>query len=248
MKIIVDNLAIHYQDEGKGPAAVLLHGWAANLNTFDALAGELQKKYRVIRLDWPGFGGSEQAAKDWSVTEYAVFLKTFLGKVKVNPDVLIGHSFGGRVAMKSVANGLLKPKKLILLDTGGIKTSSSVRNKALKGLAKLAKAATAMTPNLRRRLRRRAYQAIGSTDYLTAGTMTKTFLKIINEDLQAAAAKVPAPTLLIWGERDTETPVSDGRRFAELIPNARLEILPAGHFVYLDQPAEVTKLITAFLK
>ena len=88
---------------------------------------------------------------------------------------------------------------------------------------------------------------IGS-DYLAAGPLKETFLNIISEDLSDSAKKITQPTLLIWGEDDTETPLSDGKKMAGLIPNSKLEVIKnAGHFVYKEKTAEVAESIRKFL-
>lgn len=247
MQIIVDNLAVHYRDEGSGKTVVLLHGWQAGLETFDDLAKELSSHHRVVRLDWPGFGRSQRPGAIWGISDYAKLLAAFLEKIDAQPFCLLGHSFGGRVVIKAAADKLIGADRIVLVDSGGIKKSQSLRNQALKVVAKTGKAATAVVPGLRNKLRTRLYKTIGSTDYLEAGPMREIFLKTINEDLQDDAGKVTTPTLLIWGKDDTETPVSDGRLLAGKIAGAKLEILDGGHFIYLDRPNEVTNLVRRWL-
>lgn len=251
MIVIIDHIPVRYTDEGTGPVIVLLHGWGAGLDTFNALAQELQSTFRVVRLDFPGFGQTPRPKQDWGVGEYANFLQSFLTKLSfTQPFALIGHSFGGRVILKSVGSGLLQPKKIILLSSAGIQKSQTVRNKSFALVAKVGKAVTSLPrlSQLQSGLRKKLYQAAGSEDYLNAGNMKPIFLKVIHEDLQADAARIQVPSLLIWGEQDDTTPVEDGKQLHAQIKNSELKVISqAGHFVYLDAAPEVTQMIKEFL-
>src|SRR3972149_2244169 len=249
MKIIVQNLAVEYQDEGvssprqslrrsAGKVILLLHGWQDNLHTFDALTKFLSKTNRVIRLDLPGFGQSETPKETWGLDNYVEFVKNFIQKLNLQVDAFVGHSFGGRIAIKGAAENNLKPAKIILINSAGIAKSKTLRNYILKIFAKIGSFITYIPPFVfwREKLRQKIYKFIGS-DYLDAHEMQKTFLKIISEDLSENAKKINTPTLLIWGENDTETPLSDGKLLSRLISHSKLEIInEAGHFVHQEKP------------
>lgn len=245
MKIIVQNLAVEYQDDGKGKVILLLHGWQDNLHTFDTLAQFLTKTHRVVRLDCPGFGQSEMPKETWNLDNYVVFVKNFIQKLNLQVNTIAGHSFGGRIAIKGVSTQNLQPNKIILINSAGIAKNSTPRNSILKIIAKVGNVLIYIPHFIfwREKLRKKFYQSIGS-DYLKAGEMKKTFLKVIAEDLQESAKKITAPTLLIWGENDTETPLPDGKLFSQLIPHSKLEIIKeTGHFVHQEKPEEVARLI-----
>lgn len=249
MKILVNNLAVEYADEGNGPSLLLLHGWEDSLHTFDTLLRGLSSAFRVIRLDLPGFGGSEMSKEPWGVGEYAQFVKAFIDKIGISVDVLIGHSFGGRIAIKGVGTGNLQPRKIVLIGSAGIAKRKTARNQLFKIIAKLGKIAIFPLPSgVREELRRKLYKKAGNDDYLQAGAMKETFLKVIEEDLTHASRKMNVPTLLIWGEEDTETPLSDGKRLNTLIPGSTLEVIKgASHFVYQEKADKVAALITSFV-
>jgi pimeloyl-ACP methyl ester carboxylesterase len=98
-------------------------------------------------------------------------------------------------------------------------------------------------------LRSSLYSAAGSSDYLEAGPLKKTFLKVINEDLSFPAAAIQQPTLLIWGENDDTTPLKEARQLHDKIRGSKLVVLTgAGHFAYSEQPTKVAKLIEDFVK
>jgi pimeloyl-ACP methyl ester carboxylesterase len=251
MNIVIDGQLVSYSDEGKGRVIVLLHGWGQTKKTFDDLARHLSKTFRVVRLDFPGFGGSSRPDDSWGVGEYAELTAKFLQKLKVESVyALIGHSFGGRVIIKGVASKLLSPDKVVLIGAAGVKASRTFKKEALKVTAKVGKAATALPVlrNLRTSLRKKLYDVAGNTDYLNAGPMRKIFINTINEDLLPYVSKITRPALLIWGENDTEAPVRDGKRMNEQLKNSTfVEIQDAGHFVYDDNLDAVTKELDRFL-
>lgn len=249
MQTIVDGLAIRYADEGKGPLILFLHGWKDSLHTFDSIAPALSSSFRVVRLDLPGFGESEMPAFPWKLDNYVLFVNDFLSKLNIKPDIIVGHSLGGRILIKGVSTKELYPKKIVLISSAGIAKRRTMRNLVLTALAKIAKAATLLPPLCfwRTELRRTLYTWIGS-DYFAAGAMRRTFLNIIGEDLRSFASAITMPTLLIWGSEDKTTPLSDGERLSKIIKGSRLRIIPgAGHFVHRERSAEVIHIIREFI-
>ena len=100
MNISINNLNINYISEGEGEAIVLLHGWGSNITLFKSMTEILKTKYRVIALDMPGFGLSDEPPCAWCVDDYVDFVLCFLKELEVNKASLLGHSFGGRVIIK----------------------------------------------------------------------------------------------------------------------------------------------------
>lgn len=251
MQVIVNKLLVNYTDQGKGRAVVLLHGWGASLDNFAELVATLSTNHRVIAIDFPGFGGSEQPGEAWGVGEYARFVAATLEKLKVaKVFALVGHSFGGRVIIKGISDGVLQPKKVVLIGSAGVKHSDSARNLAYKSIAKGGKAILSL-PGLKKLAapaKRKLYERAGSSDYLQSGDMKETFLKTINEDLSDEAEDVLQPTLLVWGDQDQEAPLADGQYFHSVMPNSELHVVRgAGHFVHNEHPDKVTRLVEEFL-
>jgi pimeloyl-ACP methyl ester carboxylesterase len=253
MNVIVHNLLVSYCLEGdpKSPAIVLLHGWGSSLKAYGQLSAKLASHFRVIRLDFPGFGGSQVPPESWMISDFAQFTADFLKKIEVaRPAALIGHSFGGRVILKGVGTGVLRADRIILMGSAGIKHAGSARNLGYLLVAKAGKAVTALPglKKLRGGLRRKLYQSAGNDDYLNAGPMRTIFVHTINEDLRADAAAIQVPSLLIWGARDTETPLFDGQLLADAIPGSQLVAIPAaGHYVFSDAPVDTLTQIERFL-
>lgn len=252
MKLVLNGQLVNYTDEGKGSVILFLHGWGANLQSFDVLAAKLSDKHRIVRIDFPAFGGSSRPASDWGISDYAEFVTGFLQKKGINHlAAVIAHSFGGRITVKLAGQNMLSADKIILIGSGGIKHSSSPRQQAYRVVAKIGKQIMKL-PGLHKlqgKVRRRLYETAGAMDYFDADDdMQKIFLKVINEDVRELAAKITIPTLLIWGESDTETPLADGKIFHEKIKASRFVVIAdAGHFTYLDQPEKVLSEIKTFL-
>jgi len=249
MKIIINNIATEYKDEGSGPTMLLLHGWWDSLKTFDKFVPFLKDEHRIVRLDLPGFGNTETPPKDWNLDDYVNFVKAFIKKLNISVDILVGHSMGGRIAIKGRATSKLSANKIILIASAGNVCRQTARNFLFKILAKICKF---ISPNFlsdywELKLRRPFYKKLGS-DYAEAGALKNTLVNIIEEDLTSAANKIAVPTLLIWGEDDVATPLSDGQRFAESIKGSVLKIIKgAGHFVHQEKPEQVAELVKEFL-
>jgi pimeloyl-ACP methyl ester carboxylesterase len=244
LRLIVDGHDIEYLDRGTGQTLLFLHGWGADAESFNALIEQFKDK-RCIALSLPGFGRSELPKTDWRVLDYAFFARKFLNKLNVKPDVIIAHSFGGRIAIKAVSSGILNPGKLVLIASAGM-ARKSVKARIAGSIAKIFRIFTALPPGsfLREYLR----QTIASKDYANAGPMRGTFIKVVNERLENDAKKITTPTLLIWGEKDKETPLSEATELQKSIRGSRLEIIPgAEHFVFQEMPDVVSRKIKKFL-
>ncbi len=248
MKTIVQNLAVEYDDQGSGPVVLMLHGWKDSLHTFDELIPYLAK-YRIVQLDLPGFGGSEMPKNTWDISAYVDFVRSFIDKLDLHVDAIVGHSFGGRIAIKGVGTGILKPKRIVLIAAAGLAKRRTFRNKILGAVAKIGRFLTIIPPfSLRRnQLRQVLYESIGS-DYFTAGALKETFVSVVGEDLSEFASKIAVPTLIVWGKNDTTTPIEQGERIHTLIHHSTLRVIDeAGHFVHRERPEEVSRLMREFL-
>jgi pimeloyl-ACP methyl ester carboxylesterase len=248
MQLLVDGLMTHYETAGtKGPVVLLLHGWADRLETFATLQKVLSNSYRTVALDLPGFGTTEAPSSVWNLDNYAQFVKLFLSKTGLQPYACIGHSNGGALLIRAVSLGEVEPQKLVLLAASGIRPASSPRRTLFKIIAKEGKVATVFLPErYRQKLRKKLYGAAGS-DMLVAPHLQETFKVTVRQDVQADAAKLKVPTLLIYGSKDRATPAADGQKYHQLIKDSRLEIVPSEHFVHQEQAEKVAELIKEFL-
>jgi pimeloyl-ACP methyl ester carboxylesterase len=249
MQVIVDALLTHYEQAGTGKTVVLLHGWGDSVDGLRGLRTHLARSYRVIALDLPGFGATQTPSQAWGLDDYGQFVEHFLTKIGAG-DIwaVIGHSNGSAIAIRSIGRGWLAPERVVLLAAAGIRGEYNGRNKAFRVLAKTGKAVTKPLPKpIQTKLRKQFYTSIGS-DMLVAEHLQETFKRVVTDDVREDARQILVPTLLIYGEADTQAPVSYGERYHELIPNSTLEVLPGvGHFVHIDRPQVVNTAITRFL-
>ncbi len=243
--LIVQGLDVIYTDCGTGPLLLFLHGWGADASSFATLINHFTEN-RCIALSFPGFGGSESPKTVWNISDYVRFICDFNAKLNINPDIIIAHSFGGRVAIKGIGTEIFHPRRLILIASAGM-AKKSLKTYLIIFFAKIVKAITVVPPFsfLRKRLKR----IVESKDYSNAGEMKETFIKIVNETLEKYAKKITTPTLLLWGEKDTETPTSEANLLHRCIRESQLEIIPnKGHFVFQEEPALVAEKIKNFLR
>lgn len=251
MQAVVNNLLTSYSQTGKGRKSILMiHGWADDGQSFKSLTKQLaeNKKYKILTLDLPGFGGTENPPTAWGLGDYASFIYDFLNKIDEHPYSIIGHSNGGAIAINGLAGGKLKAEKLILIASAGIR-KPSLKKTALRIASKPAGLAIRiLPPPVQKRLRKKLYSAIGS-DYLVAEHMQDTFKRVVSDDVADAAATLRIPACLIYGENDTSTPPELGRLLAEALPDSSLDIIPeAGHFVHQEQVYKVSEIIKEFIK
>lgn len=249
MNIIVDGLLTNYSRQGKGTPLLMLHGWGDQLETFNQLATHLDKDYEIIRLDLPGFGKSQPSKSAWGLSEFAQFIGHFLEKIEVKPTVILGHSNGGAIAIIGLSSNKLQAGKLILLSSAGIRSTQKTRKLVWQAVAKTGKVVTAMLPRgTRQSLRSRLYHSVGS-DLMVAPHMEATFKRIVNEDVQAYAASLRLPTLIINGADDTATPPEFARIFNQSIDGSSIFIVDgADHFIHQSDPEKITGIIKEFLR
>lgn len=250
MQIIVNDLLVHYELQGKGKAVLLLHGWGDRAAGLAVVQQALAKQYKVLSLDLPGFGSTQAPAEIWNLDDYATFVQLLLDKLKIKDlYAVIGHSNGGALAIRAIRLKKLQPQKLVLLAASGIRTRNSLRRIMLNITAKAGNLATLWMPQrYRRALRESLYQAAGS-DMLVVPHLQETFKKTVRQDVQKDAEELKLPTLLIYADNDDAVPLADGQLYSRLIENSHLKVVTgAGHFIHLDRPEKVNKLIMDFLK
>lgn len=249
-QIVLDNLLVNYYvTENPSEAAatvVFLHGWRSNSRIWEPIYQNLQGRgFALYGLDLPGFGGSAAPTDPWTLRNYAALVSRFIERLELKNVCLVGHSFGGRVAVKTAAESPQVLEKLVLVDSGGFRPHV-VRRGIVMFLAKFLKPAFALP--LLRRLRPFVYHILGADDYLATPELKSTFLNVINENVENVAAQVSQPTLIVWGEKDEETPLSFAQALHQKIPHSNIQIFAtAGHFSFLDEPEEFSELLIKFI-
>ncbi|MGM7703381.1 alpha/beta fold hydrolase [Pseudalkalibacillus sp. Hm43] len=250
MNIEIRGVNVNYRVSGEGRSILLLHGWGTSLKSFEPVHNNLEKHFKVYSIDFPGFGESQEPPEAWDVEAYTNMLREFITQLNIEDPILVGHSFGGRVSIRYAAHHPVH--KIILVDAAGVKPKRSMKYyykvytyKTLKKVLDL--------PGLKKHkeeILTKVKGKVGSADYKNAsGVMQQTMVKVVNEDLQRFMPDIQAPTLLIWGENDTATPVEDARIMEKAIPNAGLVVLKGvGHYSYLEKLNEFLVIIDNFLE
>lgn len=244
-----EGIKLHYTDNGVGQAVMLLHGWGCNCSIFGAAQAWLEEYFRVISVDFAGFGQSEEPADVWGVEQYTRSMEALAKHEGVECPILIGHSFGGRVSIVYASRNTVK--KVILVDAAGVKPKRSLNYYVKVYSFKLMKCVAPIFLG-----KKRAQELIdqrrsksGSSDYNNASPKMRAILsKVVNEDLCHLMPKITAPTLLFWGEMDTATPLTDAKKMEKLIPDAGLvTVSGAGHFSFLENMPLFLRVLESFL-
>lgn len=228
---------IHYQDrplaltyfrEGNGPVLLYLHGWGQNHQAFLPLIESLGEGYEHIAIDCPGFGASSMSPEAWDTGNYAECVVNLMDQLQIERATLVGHSFGGRVAVRMAHRWPHKVERLILIASAGLKRKVAWTKKLrVQTIQKSAKLLQAIVPNpWGSRLKNAIYQRIASADYQQAGLLRPTLVKVVNEDLAPLLPGIQTNALLMWGEQDLATPPELGQRMSDLLPYAEYVQLP----------------------
>ncbi len=251
MNITIKGINVNYQDVGSGQPILLLHGWGSSCQVYKGIINLLKDSYRLIAPDFPGCGSTPAMDTPWDTDDYVDFVLEFLNALDIINPILIGHSHGGRVCMKAAADRKIAPPKIILLDAAGLIPVKTFRQKFKANSFKFIKAVLSL-PLINRfsgSLMDKARRHYGSADYNAAPpVLRQTLVKLVNTDIRDILPNISCPTLLIWGENDTATPLSDAKIIEKLIPDAGLcTIKNAGHFAFCEQPYTAHAIIKSFL-
>ena len=236
----INNIDINYIQYGnsKGKDVVLLHGWGQNIEMMRPLGDNLED-FRITILDFPGFGESSEPEKALTIYDYTDMLEELLKELGVKNPIVMGHSFGGRVAIVYASRN--KVEKLVLFGAPCIREErKSLKESMLKGIKKL--------PGMNS-LGEYMKKHIGSEDYRNASpVMRETLVNTVNEDLSECAKKIEAPTLLIWGTNDVAAPIEDAKKLeALLVDGALIELPGCTHYAYLEALPQVISILNNFL-
>lgn len=253
-RVAVQGIETKYCVAGSGFPVVILPGWGGSGESWRNFLKEIQNNtdFCFYVVDLPGFGQTQNPPRPWTVQDYVNFVKSFLEKASFSKCFLIGHSFGGRVAVKFSAEDQPKIKALILVAAAGLKHPESVKQKIGKVLVKIGKKALQIK-YLNRHFnffRTLLYKILREKDYVeTSGTMRETFKNVIAEDLRPFLSQIQKPTLIVWGTKDRYVPLTDAFIFNEKINNSKLEILEGGgHGLHQEMPRRLGRIIFGFLK
>jgi pimeloyl-ACP methyl ester carboxylesterase len=241
--MIIKGLRINYKILGEGKPLLILHGWGSRSANWQKV-GELlaEKGIKVIVPDLPGFGQSDRPKEVWSLDDYCDFIEEFAKNLGLERFSLLGHSFGGSLALKLSLRIPEKIDRLYLVSAACFRRKS-IKKRILFVLAKVFKIFS-FIPFLRKAF----YKFIvRKSDYsYTDGIMKEIYLKAIKTDLSDILEKIELPTNIIWGEKDGITSLKQAKIINQRIKDSKLIVIPgADHDLNTKYPEE---LVNAFLR
>ncbi len=227
-------IKIHYHLEGHGPAMILLHGWGQDMRMMQFISDYYKANYQVLNLDLPGFGESDEPPCPWQLQDYVTCLYQCVKLLGLEHPILVAHSFGARIALLYAKQYMVK--KMVLTGAAGIRDHHSPLYYVKVGLYKIKK-------------RLGIANHMGSVDYRAASSIMRGVLVAsVKQDLKPILKDINVPTLLVWGEKDTATPLWMGKQMEKRMPDATLVVLEEDdHFAYFHQPKRFLAIMEYFL-
>jgi pimeloyl-ACP methyl ester carboxylesterase len=212
---------------------IILHGWGSNKNLMKQSFSNYMDGFRHIYIDLPGFGNST-CSMALTTADVARIVELFMIHINAQKDIIMGHSFGGKVAL------VLEPKILVLVASAGIYVDKPLKVKAKIALFKLFK----LLGLSKFRSLFVADDAKELSEY-----MYQTFKNVVNEDFSDEFSKYEGRALLFWGKEDSATPLSSAEKIHSLIKDSSLEVYDGDHYFFMKHAADIAKKIeTEFLK
>ncbi|HBK02397.1 MAG TPA: hypothetical protein DDY77_05155 [Clostridiales bacterium] len=220
---------------GEGESLLFLPGFLCGKEIFEKQITYFSRYYKVIAPSLPGFGGSKTDG-EMTIGDYAEKVSSLIEEYSDGKVNIVAHSFGARVVLKMLPDERIG--KIVI--TGGA---------GLKPKRKLSYYFKILKHKIKRKLGLDVTND-GSADYkLLPDEMKKTFVNVVNEHLDYKLKEIDNNTLLLWGEKDTETPLYMAERFKKGLKSSELVTLKnAGHFVFLDCPSTFNFLVKDFLQ
>ena len=234
------NINYSYYENSSKTNLIFLHGWGQNIEMMLPIAKPFITKYTVSIVDLPGFGLSDEPKEIWSIFDYADMVDYFAKQFKMKNPIIVGHSFGGKIAL---CYGIkYKPSKLVLLASPfrSKPNTNNIKNKVLKSLKKI--------PVINR-FEDFAKRHMGSTDYKNATKMMRDILvKHVNYDLTDQVKNIKCPTLMIWGTKDTAVPYEEAIKLEKLIKGSGIVTYDeCSHYAYLERLSQTISVLNSFI-
>lgn len=236
MKFEYNGVRVSYKTYGKRgkSATLLLHGWGSSGGVFQGIIQAFPDRYFVVP-DFPPFGESDTLVCSWTIFSYASMVISLCEHLNICEVDILGHSFGGRIAILLSSLGCINVHSCILVDSAGMRAKFSLSRKI---------------QILKYKIKKRFggnVEGLGSADYLALSPcMRGVFINVISTFLEPYLCKITCKTLIVWGDNDKETPLYMAKRLNKKISSSSLVVLTGGHFVFLDSPLAFNKKLKEF--
>ena len=255
MQTHIRGLSTHYIDlPGTKGTVLFLHGWGAHIGLYRPIFDLLQQlDYRVVAFDMPGVGDTQEPKQPLTIEDYVAFTLELCEKLDLHEVILMCHSHGGRIALSMLTdpNCPVKCRKAVFYDAAGVRKAAPASKKLQQAGYKAVKwlGTSKLTAPLFGDLYEELRDKRSSADYKAATpVMRQTMNNVLPLDFTARMPSITAEVLLMWGERDTATPLEHGQIMERLIPNAGLAVIRgAGHFSHADNWPQFSAVLRAFL-
>ncbi len=247
-KIVVSDMDVFYEELGAGNNYILLlHGWGQSHAFWSNITERLSKKYHVLAPDLPGFGLSQEPPKVWNLSEYAEFVHAFAAEKGVKDPIIIGHSFGGRIATAYAAQ--FPVKKLVLYSSGGLPFSSLKSEFNQHVVVRFGKY---LFPNFLYKSHTTIFKPKSYENRIILNSRRSRRMLDIHtrpfESLKEKFGKIKAKTLIVVGEKDFITNPLIGKTAHKLIKGSTLlEVPHATHFSHIESPEVFNEALLKFL-
>jgi pimeloyl-ACP methyl ester carboxylesterase len=262
-----------YVKVGSGPALLLLHGLGCSHRTWLPVLDSLARRYTVIAPDLLGHGESDKPRADYSIGAFANGMRDLLTVLDIDRVTVVGHSFGGGVAMQFAYQFPERTERLVLVGSGGLgpEVSPAIRAITTTGFHQVMGALT--LPGVRHlgTTGLRALALTGLNEFRDFDEVAAIYDSFRDPATRAAVRHVvravvdwqgqvvtmadraylteAMPMCVVWGKEDRVIPVSHAARAAELAPGAQIEVIPnAGHFPHKDHPERFVKILNDFVR
>lgn len=262
--VTVDRVRLRLRDTGPrdGPAVILLHGFGASLETWEPWAAALSARHRVIRFDLPGFGltGADPTG-DYSDGRAMTILADLMDRLGVRRASVVGNSLGGRIAWNFAARHPERVSRLVLISPDGFASPGFAYDRPAE-TPLMMRALPYVAP--RALLRANLAAAYANPAALSEATVTRyrdlmlapgvrrailaRLGQVVLRDPAPTLARVEAPTLLLWGEKDAMIPIGNAADYLRDMPHAALVRLPGlGHVPFEEDPLGSLPPVERFL-
>ena len=254
----VGDLIIHYRVEGPNdlPAIAFINSLGTDYRIWDEVALPLKDRFRIVRYDKRGHGLSDVPPPPYLMAEHAADLEALLDHLGIRGSILCGISIGGMIAQSIATTRPDLVRGLILCDTGpkiGPQDLWETRIRQIEagGIAPLV--SSIVDRWFSRSFHEKRSEEVRGWSNMLCRTPAEGYVgscgALIHADLTAQARAIRVPTLCVCGSEDRSTPPELVRSLADLIPNARFQIVEvAGHLPCIEKPRELTALITQFIE